>query len=81
MRLPSRRAVLTGLLTGLVLIAGCTTLLSSDETQILIENERESSYRVTVFQSAQEDPEELRFDATTRAGHRRLVGRENYRLK
>lgn len=59
MRLPSRRIVLAGLLTGLVLVAGCTSLLSDDESQDLIENERESSYSVTVFQSAHETPENL----------------------
>lgn len=79
MRPPSRRLVLTGLLTGLVLVAGCATLASDDGTQILVENERESSYRVTVFQSAQESPDELRFDVTTRDGHRKLVGVEELR--
>ncbi|ELZ50497.1 hypothetical protein C464_02815 [Halorubrum coriense DSM 10284] len=79
MRLPSRRAILTGLLTCLVLIAGYTTLLSNDETQILIENERESSYQVTVFQTTQESAEELRFDVTTRAGRQRLVEMEELR--
>ncbi|ELZ40683.1 hypothetical protein C463_14610 [Halorubrum californiense DSM 19288] len=81
MRLPSRRAVLTGLLTCLVLIAGWTTLLSSDETQILIENERESSYQVTVFQTTQESAEALRFDVTTRAGRQRLVEMEELRAE
>lgn len=73
MRLPSRRVILTGLLASLVLVAGCTALLSDGETQILIENERESSYSVTVFQTAQESPEELRFDVTTRDGRQKLV--------
>ncbi|WEL27320.1 hypothetical protein [Haloferax volcanii] len=73
MRLPSHRVILTGLLTGLVLVAGCTALLSDGETQILLENERESSYLVTVFQSAQETPEELRFDVTTGDGRQRFV--------
>ncbi|ELY27488.1 hypothetical protein C499_10504 [Halogeometricum borinquense DSM 11551] len=65
--------ILTSLLTSLVLVVGFTTLLSDDETQILIENERESSYLVTAFQSAQESPEKLRFDVTTRDGHQTLV--------
>lgn len=74
MRLPSHRVVLAGLLTGLVLAAGCMTLISDQETQILIENERESSYQVTAFQSAQESPDEIRFDVTTRDGSQKLVG-------
>ncbi|ELZ61033.1 MULTISPECIES: hypothetical protein [unclassified Haloferax] len=73
MRLPSRRVVLAGLLTGLVLAAGCTSPLSDDESQILIENERESSYSVTVFQRAHETPENLRFDVTTGDGRQKLV--------
>ncbi|TQR21942.1 hypothetical protein C9J85_19465 [Haloferax sp. wsp5] len=40
---PSRRVVLAGLLTGLVLVAGCTSLLSDDESQVLIENELKHS--------------------------------------
>jgi len=73
MRQPSRQVVFTGLLTGLVLIGGCTTLFSDDETQILIENERESSYSVTAFQTAQESPEKLRFDVTMRDGRQKLL--------
>lgn len=73
MRLPSHRVILTGFLASLVLVAGYTALLSDGETQILVENERESSYSVTVFQSAQESPEKLRFGVTTRDGRQKVV--------
>ncbi|MDS0242144.1 MULTISPECIES: hypothetical protein [Haloferax] len=65
--------ILIGLLAGLVLVAGCTSPLSDHETQILIENERETSYLVTVFQSTHESYENLRFDVTTRDGRQKLV--------
>ncbi len=81
MRLASRRVILTGLLTCLVLVAGGTALLSDDETQILIENERESSYQVTAYQIAQEDRRELRFEVTTGEGRQRLVGMEALRTE
>ncbi|MFC7137584.1 hypothetical protein [Halobaculum litoreum] len=73
--------ILTGLLTCLVLVAGGTALLSDDETQILIENERESSYQVTAYQIAQEDRRELRFEVTTGEGRQRLVGMEALRTE
>lgn len=81
MRLPSSRVVLTGLLIGFVLIAGCTTPLSGDETQILIENERESSYLVTTFQGSQETAENLRFNVTTRDGRQKIVQIEELRAE
>lgn len=68
--------VLAGLLACLALITGCAALLSNDETQILVENERESSYQLTVFQSTQESPGEIRFDVTTSDGQQQIVGLE-----
>lgn len=79
MRRPSHRIPVTCIIIGLVLVAGCSTPLSDDETQILIENERESAYQVTAFQSAQESQEGLRFDATTEDGERRNVGIDELR--
>lgn len=51
-----------------------STPLSDDATQILAENEHESAYQVTAFQSALGDQDELEFAVTTEDGHRRLVG-------
>ncbi|WP_265110885.1 hypothetical protein [Halosolutus halophilus] len=74
MRLPSHRVAVTCIITGLVLVAGCSTPFSDDETQILIENEHESAYQVTAFQSAQGSQDGLKFDVTTEDGERRIVG-------
>lgn len=74
MRLPSYRVAVTCIITGLVLVAGCSASFSNDKTQILIENEHESAYQVTAFQSAQGSQEGFKFDATTEDGERRNVG-------
>lgn len=74
MGFPSRRVAAACVLTGLVLVAGCTTPFTENETQILIENELRSSQQVSVYQAAERGEGGLRFHATTGAGDRRLVG-------
>jgi|GEM_PF-3296714 len=74
MRLPSPRFAIVCTLASLVLVAGCSAPFSDDETQILIENERESVYQVTAFQGAHESQNELTFDVITQDGERRHMG-------